>query len=251
MGQQWLRVVIYKGSNRVETIREAPGRMGYAVGFSGAVRFINDQLPINEEIGQALRREVKLFPELAIRELIANALIHQDLTIRGTGPMVEIFEDRMEVVNPGIPLIDTLRFIDEPPQSRNESLAAFMRRINICEERGSGIDKVIVQAELYQLPAPDFSVTPQHTKAVLYSYKPLAQMSRDDRVRACYQHASLQFVSNKKMTNASLRGRFSIDEKNYAMASRIISDTIDAGLIKPADPKSKSKKHASYVPFWA
>ncbi|MBW1671576.1 MAG: hypothetical protein JRJ43_09775 [Deltaproteobacteria bacterium] len=52
---------------------------------------------------------------------------------------MEIFTDRMEVSNPGVPLIDTLRFIDEPPRSRNEALTAIMRRMNICEERASGL----------------------------------------------------------------------------------------------------------------
>jgi ATP-dependent DNA helicase RecG len=58
-------------------------------------------------------------------------------------------------------------------------------------------------------------------------------------------------VSNKPMTNASLRARFSIADQNYAVASRIIAETIDAKLVKPADPASKSRKHARYVPFWA
>jgi len=107
-----------------------------------------------------------MYPEIAIRELVANALIHQDFTIRGTGPMIEIFSDRMEITNPGIPLIDTLRFIDEPPQSRNEALASFMRRVNICEEQGSGIDKIILQVKMFQLPAPDFIVTSKHTKSM-------------------------------------------------------------------------------------
>jgi predicted HTH transcriptional regulator len=45
---------------------------------------------------------------------------------------------------------------DTPPRSRNESLASLMRRFRICEERGSGIDKVVFLVELYQLPAPLF-----------------------------------------------------------------------------------------------
>ncbi|MBW1809341.1 MAG: hypothetical protein JRJ87_14185 [Deltaproteobacteria bacterium] len=152
---------------------------------------------------------------------------------------------------PGVPLIDTLRFIDGPPQSRNEALAAFMRRINICEERGSGVDKVIFHAELYQLPAPEFTVAERHTRAVLFAHKKLADMSKSDRIRACYQHACLRHVSNDNMTNASLRGRFSIKGKNYSMASRIIAETIAAGLVRRHDPESKSRKHAKYVPFWA
>jgi len=198
LARKALRVVIYKGTNRVETIKEQTGGKGYAVGFEGAIRYINDQLPQNEQIGQALRREVRTYPEIAIRELVANALIHQDFSITGAGPMVEIFTDRMEITNPGTPLIDTLRFIDEPPRSRNEALAALMRRMDICEERGSGIDKVIFNVEVFQLPAPDFRVAEASTITVLYGPRKFAQMNPDERVRACYQHACLQYVSGKK-----------------------------------------------------
>lgn len=246
-----VRVVLYRGANRVETVREQAGRKGYASGFSGLIAFINDSVPQNEVLGQALRAEVRMYPEVAIRELVANALVHQDFMATGTGPMVEIFEDRIEITNPGLPLIDVQRFLDAPPQSRNDLLASFMRRIHICEERGSGIDKVIHSIEAFQLPAPDFSVTHQHTRAVLFAYKGLNDMSRADRIRACYQHAGLQHVSNKQMTNASLRKRFSIKDENYSIASRIIAETLEAGLIKPYDPENRSRKHARYVPFWA
>ena len=128
---------------------------------------INSQLPSNEVIEQALRRTVPMYPELAVLELVANALIHQDFSIGGTGPMVEIFEDRMEVTNPGSPLVDTDRFLDSPPKSRNKTLAALMRRMGICEERGSGVDKVVSQTEFYQLPAPIFEVSGDNTRAIL------------------------------------------------------------------------------------
>jgi predicted HTH transcriptional regulator len=108
------RVIMYGGNSRLKTIKEQVGTKGYAVAFEGLLSYIDDQLPRNEEIGRALRREVQMYPPLAIREIVANALIHQDFTLTGTGPMVEIFSDRIEITNPGIPLIDTLRFIDEP-----------------------------------------------------------------------------------------------------------------------------------------
>lgn len=251
LSRKALRVVLYKGDSRVETVREQPGGKGYAVGFEGAVGYINTLLPQNEAMGQALRREVRMYPELAIRELVANALIHQDFNMTGTGPVIEIFAHRIEIANPGVPLIDTLRFIDEPPRSRNEALASLMRRMNICEERGSGIDKVVFQAELFQLPAPDFRVTPSHTVAVMFAARALADMDRADRVRACYQHASLQYVSGKRMTNASLRARLGIKDTNYPQASRIIKDSLEAKLIKQHASGSESTKDASYVPFWA
>jgi len=245
------RVIIYKGENRIETIKEQIGIKGYAAGFDGLVDYINDQLPQNEQIEQAFRKQVRIYPEIAVRELVANALIHQDFNLSGTGPLIEIFSDRMEITNPGIPLIDTLRFIDEPPQSRNEKLASLMRRVNICEERGSGIDKVIFNVEVFQLPAPDFRVTPNHTVAVLFGPREFSEMDKADRIRACYQHACLRYVSGKQMTNATLRERLNIKSANYPMASRIIRDTLEAGLIKPHTQVSGSKKDAKYTPFWA
>lgn len=251
LSRKAIRVIIYKGNNRIQAIKESVGQKGYAAGFEGLIKYINGLLPTNEVIGQALRVKQLMYPELAIRELVANSIIHQDLTERGTSPTVEIFENRVEISNPGVPLIDTLRFIDEPPQSRNETMAALMRRLNICEERGSGIDKVIFQVEMFQLPAPEFRVTDNHTVAVLFAHRGLSTMSKTDKIRACYQHACLCYVTSEEMTNTSLRKRFGIADQNYAIASRIIADAIEARLIRQHDPSSTSKKHAKYVPFWA
>lgn len=247
LSRKTVRVIQYKGTNKLKTIKEQEGIKGYAVGFKGLITYINDKLPTNEEIGKVFRREVKIFPELAIRELVANALIHQDFSQTGTGPMIEIFEDRIEISNPGNPLIDTLRFIDHSPKSRNEKIAFLMRRANICEERGSGIDKVIAESELYQLPAPEFIEEANSTKVILYSPRSLRQMDKQGKIRACYQHACLKYVSGDFMTNQTLRERFNIDEKNYPIVSRIISDSVEARLIKSYDPENKSRK---YVPFW-
>lgn len=145
-----VRVIVYKEASRINAIKEQEGGKGYASGFERMVRYIMDQLPTNEVIEKAIRKQVKMYPEKAIREFVANALIHQDLSITGTGIMIEIFPDRIEITNPGVPLVDTDRFIDTAPKSRNETLASLMRRLNICEERGSGIDRAIESIEVYQ-----------------------------------------------------------------------------------------------------
>lgn len=250
LSRKSVRVILYNGIDRINTRREQIGTKGYAIGFEGLVSYINSQLPENEEIGKVFRQNVRMYPEIAIRELVANAIIHQDFREKGTGPLIEIFADRIEFTNPGLPLITPERFIDEY-QSRNEIFAAFMRRIGLCEEKGSGIDKVVFQAEFYQLPAPDFRAKQKHTQTTMYAFKVLNKMDKTDKIRACYQHACLRYVSNKKMTNKSLRERFKIDEQNAAIASRIIRDTLETGLIKEDDPANKSKKFVKYVPFWA
>jgi predicted HTH transcriptional regulator len=250
LARKAIRVIFYDGISRIKTIKEQVGQRGYAVGFEGLIKYLDDNLPSNEFIDKALRKKICEYPIIAIRELTANALIHQDFSITGSSPMVEIFSNRIEITNPGKPLIEPMRFIDHNPESRNELLARFLRRLNICEERGSGIDKVIFECEYNQLPAPEIIVGDRYTRVILYGHKTLRQMDKQDKIRACYQHACLKYVSGEYMTNQSLRERFGIEEHNYTMASKIISDTLKANLIKDYDFDSKSKKYAKYVPFW-
>lgn len=244
-----MRVVQYRGSSRVETVRERICEEGYASGFESLIGFIDGLLPSNETIEHGIRTTVTGFPEPAVRELVANALIHQDFFITGTGPMVEIFEGRIEITNPGPPLVDARRFVDSPPKSRNESLASLMRRVGICEERGSGWDKVVSQTERFQLPAPSVEAGSHYTRVVLFGHRPLSGIDRSERVRAIYLHACLKYVNREYVTNSSLRQRFGIQARNSARVSRLLAEAVRDGVIVPDDPTA-ARKQMRYVPWW-
>ena len=245
--RKMVRVIVYKGKNKIDTIREQSFDKGYAIGFEEMLAWINSQLPANEEIGLALRKNTRMYPEIAIRELSANMIVHQDFSEQGF-PMIEIYSDRISFSNPGQPLISVERFIDEY-QSRNDSLADIMRRIGICEEKGSGMDKAISSVELYQLPPIRIQLQETRTEATMFAYRKFADLDKSERVMACYQHACLRYVSNEKMNNQSLRGRLGIEDKNYPMASRIIKDALEAKVIK--EENADGNKRHNYVPYWA
>jgi len=245
-----IRLIQYDGNTKLKTIKEIQGNKGYAIGFEGLINYINDILPSNEVIGSAFRKSVKMYPELAIRELVANAIIHQDFFQTGNSVMIEIYDNRIEITNPGEPLVDTERFLDAPPKSRNEILASFMRRINICEERGSGIDKVVYQTEVFQLPAPIFRVANGSTVSILFAHKKLREMNKQDRIRATYLHACLRYIQNDFMTNTSLRERFGIEVRNRSLVSKIINEALMAEKIKIYD-ETVGTKAREYVPWWA
>ena len=244
-GRKKVRIITYKGNTKKKREREHEEPMGYAAAFKKVLDYIHEKLPLNEEISTSLREEQKMYPDVAIREFVANALIHQDLSITGTGPMVEIFDNRIEITNPGKPLIDTDRFIDHPPRSRNEGIAALMRQIGICEESGTGIDRALIDIGLYQLPAPKFEAFSDSTRVTLYAHRNLKDMSKEERTRACYQHCVLLHVQGKRMTNTTLRKRLGIDNENYRMATKIINEAIKKEKIKV------SEKPKEYIPFWA
>ena len=247
-----IRVIRYKGFSKVETIDEVVGHKGYAIGFEELIAYLRSILPHSEVIEKALRREVIVYPEIALRELIANALIHQDFTIPGTGPMIEIFDNRIEFVNPGaLPPSKKLdRLIGTTPESRNEILASAFRRYRICEERGTGFVKVITAVELYGLPPVAFEEGENYFKVTLFAPRKFSEMSQMERIEACYQHAVLKYLSSSAMTNTSLRERLKMHEKQRTQVSNLIRDAIDAGRIKRKDPTSASVKFAEYIPYW-
>ena len=252
LARKAIRVIKYSGNNKVGESIEFPGSKGYAIGFESLIQFVKSQLPGSEVIKQALRAETAVYPEIALRELIANMLIHQDFTIRGSGPMIEIFEDRIEFTNPGrlLPSKEIDRLIRTTPESRNEILAQAFRRYNICEERGSGLEKTVIAIELYGLPPLKFEETENSFKTIISAPKSFADMSDKERIDACYQHAIIQYYGKGGMNNASLRKRFGMHDKQASQISRLIKEAIARGIIKSKDPESESKKFTMYVPYW-
>lgn len=247
-----IRVIRYRGTNKVETIDELLGQRGYAAGFEGLIGYLKRMLPHSEVIQQSLRQEVSIYPEIALRELIANSLIHQDFTISGAGPMVEIFDDRIEFTNPGslLPGKRPDRLIGTTPESRNEMLASAFRRYRICEERGTGFQKVVQSVELFGLPPILFSSLENAFRVTLYAPRKFVDMSQSERIEACYQHAVLLFLSSQTMTNSTLRERFKLHEKQRNQITNLIGDAVAAGRIKRKDSGS-GNKFAEYLPYWA
>ena len=119
-------------------------------------------------------------------EIVGNAIVHQDLTERGTGITVEIYSDRVEVTNPGLPMVPVDRFIDEN-QSRNEKFADALRQLGICEERGHGMDAVVTEIELHQLPPYQCRLGSRHTTVVLSRNKALKDLTPDERIHAVFR----------------------------------------------------------------
>ncbi|MDR2805475.1 MAG: putative DNA binding domain-containing protein [Dysgonamonadaceae bacterium] len=246
-----VRILRYTGTSNLVLDKEHTFVCGYAAGFEEMVDYIMKNLPQQEIIKGAIRQNKTDYPRRTIREFFANSLVHQDFTVVGNQVMVEIFTDRVVMTNPGSPLNDVNRFIDLPPHSRNEEMAQSLLLLNICERRGSGVDRAIEALEEALMPPPKFTGGEFFTRVFIYGAQKLSAMSKQDKIRACYQHCCLLYEVNMEMTNQSVRKRFEIDKNNFPIASRIITDTIASGLIKMANPESQSRKYASYIPHYA
>lgn len=238
----------YVGANNRQLEFEQHVTFGYAVGFEWLVDFIMRNT--STEHIDVKRKEIPTYPRVAIREFVANALVHQDFGITGMPVTIEIFSNRLSVTNAGAPLNDINRLIDLPPQSRNEQLAQMMFTLGVCERRGSGIDRAIAAVEEMFLPPVKFTKDEQHTRVFLYPQKSLKDMTKQEKISACYQHACLVYENGDRINNKSVRERFELSKNDSSVASRIISDTLESGLIKPADIETASKKYMTYIPYY-
>jgi predicted HTH transcriptional regulator len=252
LARKAVRVIKYDGLTKQKTEKEHVGQKGYAIGYDELISYIDALLPSSEIIKNALRTEATIYPEIAIRELCANALIHQDLSIQGVSPMIEIFDDRIEISNPGklLPSKRIDRLIRTTPESRNEILAAAFRRYRICEERGSGFEKAVSAIELYGLPPLKFEELENAFRVTIYSPKDFSKLTLSERIEACYQHCVIKYYAGGGMTNASLRERFKMSERQRPQISLVIKEALSQNKIKPRDPDNISSKYAQYIPIW-
>ncbi len=101
------------------------------------------------------RVEFPEYPERAVEEAIANALIHRDYTNYGSEVHIDIYDDRLEVVSPGgmfdggLPIQERDNLRDVGSSRRNPLVADIFSRLEFAERRGSGIGKML---DAYSLP---------------------------------------------------------------------------------------------------
>lgn len=125
-----------------------------------------------------------------------------------------------------------------------------MRAFGICEERGGGLDKTIIEIEKKNLPAPQFVSSENSMRVIIFGPKTWSEMTKADKIRACFYHCILRWLQHDYMSNATLRARFLLEDKDYQAASAIISEAIRLGRIAPADVE-QGKRNARYLPYWA
>ncbi len=245
-----VRLIQYQGNSRVETELKRTLSKGYASGFEELMNLVTDSLSKAKGSGKGSGKKKSVWSGLALRELIANSLIHQDYATPDSGPLIEIFDDRIEVVNSGHPLVEERRFVNSPPKTRNHKILSLMRQMNLATETGCGWDRIVAEAERCGMPAPLPEIDENTTRVVMLSPRGLTDMDYSTRVWSVYQHACLMFANRDHLTNGSLRQRFGIEHKNSAIASRLIKEAVEAKVIVPYQAEI-GRKHMRYIPNWA
>ena len=121
----------------------------------------------------------------------------------------------------------------------------------ICEERGSGYDKIVEATGKNELLAPRIeNQNNQFTKAILFAKVPFELTTKEDRMRTCYMQACLAYVNFEGISNSDIRKIFGLGEKEKAKASRLLTSAVEGGYIKVMDPDT-APRYKKYIPYWA
>src|SRR5271157_3056103 len=139
-----------------------------------AMHFILRNIPISGhfEPGRLERQDVPLYPPLALREALVNAICHRDYTIAGGAIFVAIFDDRLEVTSlgllpPGITVADLKR--DHVSRLRNPLIAGVFYRRGLIEQWGRGTQKIVSWCVAAGQPEPEFE---EQAGAVVVRFRP-------------------------------------------------------------------------------
>ncbi len=252
LARRSLRLTRYSGTTSSVIARDMVEKRGYAVAFAEIVRMVDLILPSEEVFVGGIRRLKRHYSDVAIRELLANAMVHQDLSVSGKNVAVEIFDDRVEISNIGAMPVDAYKILGAEPVPRNEAMASLMGKLGLCGGSGHGWGRVVESCEEHHLPVPTIEQSGYGTRVIMRGYAPFADMTVEERVWNCYMHACIMFVNRKQLTNSTLRARFGLEStsSNMVMVSRVIKAAVGEGLIKPMN-EDAAPRNMRYVPFWA
>lgn len=245
-----IRIIFHQNQYLTSFSSEKTFDCGYAISLEQIVDYIDDRAGREEKIDAARRQSVHAYPPIAIREIIANAAIHQDLTSRGASIIVHLYPDRLTVTNPGKLLCDVKRSIDALPKARNEELARILRKMGFVEEQGSEFDRIEECLACEKMPSVGLETDEQKTVATLFHKRGYREFDKDDLTRTSYTFACLRHFNGLELTNSDLRERLGIEEKNAAIASRILKECVEIGALKSSESK-KDKRSVNYLPFYA
>jgi ATP-dependent DNA helicase RecG len=240
-----VRVVEFRGTDRAEPVADRAIEHGYVRALQAAMTHV--ERAVSLMVKRSKRGSASSGPlAIAAREVIVNAVIHQDFSLRGPGPIIELFADRIEVTNLGVPVIAPHRWLDSPPRSRNDALAMFARRIGLCEERGAGIDRAVGALESERLPAPEFRANDDRVTVILRGPRPFADLTQQERCEAVYLHVCLCHVNHEAASAMTLCRRFGL--RSSLTASELIAAAVAAGLVRELPPEP-GLQISALVPF--
>jgi len=172
-----IRCARFKGKSKVNFIDQLDVSEPLPLAIDCILDFIRKHSMVGYEIKSTQRKEVYQYPPQVVREAVINALVHADYSQKGSAIQIAIFDDRIEITNPGaLPFGLSLKTaLSGFSQLRNKVIGRVFRELNLVESWGTGLRRMIEICQNQGISVPQFEELDNYFRVTLY---PSSNLSR-------------------------------------------------------------------------
>ena len=233
-----IRCARFLGNTRVQFLDAADFKNYLASAMEDSIKFIQRNTHLRFKIKTLKREDIPQYPLVALRESVLNAIVHSDYAAKGIYISIAIFDDRIEITNPGaLPLGLTLeKALAGSSRIRNRVIAKVFHHLKLIEQWGTGLQKIIEACRQYGLKEPLFEEMGNQFRVTLYATKrPVIALSD-------WQKAIIAYLKKKEKISTQEAAIF---WKVTTRTARLrLIELIQLGIvIKKRNFRERSQKH--------
>ena len=236
-----IRCVRFAGNERDSIIDQANIEIYLPFAIEEAIKFIQRNTHLRSEIKSLSRKDIPQYPLIAIREALINAVVHADYAVKGVFISVAIFDERIEITNPGsLPFGFTLdKALAGASRIRNRVIAKVFYHLKWIEQWGRGLQLIVKECIKNGLAQPKFEELNNQFRVTLYSNKHATKHATQKKRVASkdWKEDFIKYLKNKKGISTKDSAKF---WKITPRAARLrLIKLISDGIIKKTGTTSK------------
>lgn len=217
-----IRCVRFAGTNKAKVLDHQEFEENLPDVLDLAIKFVNRNTSIRSKFGKLIREDIPEYPPKAMRECITNALLHADYSIKGSSIMIAIFDDRIEITNPGaIPFGLTMeKALGGYSQLRNRVIGRIFKELDLIEQWGSGLGRIIKDCKQHGIIQPKIEESGHFFRCTLYNEK------EEQAILDSWEDILIDYLKkNEKILAKDLPSLWNISSKTARIrAKKMVSD---------------------------
>ncbi len=247
--QSEVTCVLFQGTSKADILDRKDMQGTLFENVEQAMVFLKRHLSLRYEIKTLKRKEILELPEEALREAVLNAVTHRDYSIAGAHVMVEIFRDRVEIVDPGgLPPGLKRSELGKRSVHRNPRLADLFHRMGEIEKVGSGIHRMKEAAKEAHVAPPRFEVSGFFVisfRRMVERSVPSPSQVRPKSVPCDIANAILVMAKQPATIGALMSSGGYTNRTRFR--EQVLRPLIEAGLLRMTDPDKPQSSKQRYV----
>lgn len=187
-----IRGARFKGLTKEKIIDSIEITCNLPLAIEEVIAFIEKNTSTASIIGRVRRKDVVAYPPIVLREAVINAILHSDYSMKGCHIQIAIFDDRIEIINPGgLPFGQTIqKALQGFSKLRNRVIGRVFKQLKLIEQWGSGLQRILAVSAQEGLKPPSIEEHNNQFRLTLYNER------SSPRQMIIWEELMLKFLEN-------------------------------------------------------